>query len=225
MMLSCDTYFYQQACVSVSIAWPTTRGVRVRAADWHRARRAQGALPGHRLVQPELRPREVEQGCRPEPVDRTGRGARDSAPARRADGGDRDWTGAVPHVMQGLGGRPLAAPAARPLDLPLDVRRRVVEALEQVVGAERGPASGPACPASGWREDRNSAESARRGPCLVRCLCSRRGAGDRRRRRHRECRPRREFAAPVAGAILRAYFGRAGGELAQVGAAGGATAD
>jgi penicillin-binding protein 2 len=34
-----------------------------------------------------------------------------------------------------------------------------------------------------------------------------------------------EFAAPVAGAILRAYFGRGGGELAQAGIPAGPTAD
>ncbi len=132
----------------------------------------------------------------------------------------------VPHVMQELGGRQLAGPAAHPLDIPPAVRQRVVGSLEQVVGAERG--TGKRARVAGVRvagktgtaqnpHGEDHALFAAFAPVeapeiAVAVVIENVGHGG-------------EFAAPVAGAILRAYFGRGGGELAQVGAPGGATAD
>jgi penicillin-binding protein 2 len=132
----------------------------------------------------------------------------------------------VPHVLHSLGDRKVAAPEARPLDLPLAVRLRVVEALERVVGAERGTGKRARVPGvrvagkTGTAQNPHGEDHAvfaafapvEAPEIAVAVIIENAGHGG-------------EFAAPVAGEILRAYFGHGGGELAQAGATAGAAAD
>ncbi len=131
---------------------------------------------------------------------------------------------AVPHVMQSLDGRPLPVPEPRPLELAPAVRSRVVEALERVVMDERGTGKRARVPGvrvagkTGTAQNPHGEDHAvfaafapvEDPQIAVAIIIENVGHGG-------------EFAAPVAGQILRAYFGRGGGELAAGGMAPSAT--
>jgi len=209
MMMSCDTYFYQAGLrVGLDELAATARRFGLGSPTGIELGDKAGLIPDSAWYDRWLGPGRWTKGLILNMA--IGQGEVLATPLQLAVMMAAAGTGqvVVPHVVKRIGQRPeLAPPAPRPLDLPPAVRQRLVQALERVVGDNRGTGGRARLPEvrvagkTGTAQNPHGKDHAifvafapvEAPEVAVAVVIETIGHGG-------------EFAAPVAGKILGAYF-------------------